>query len=335
MSSRLHLYIATLVALITIFPLAGSCIRRIGEVDTRRVLAAGERLKAVATTGMVGELVRNVGGSDVELTVMMGAGVDPHSYKARESDVLAIAGADLVFVSGLHLEAKLGEVLERMGGRVTTVAVTSGLDESSLLGGNFSGHPDPHVWFDVELWSSGVAEVRKVLSQFDPANAAAYATRAASYEKQLVELHEYVMQTAQRVPSDQRVLVTAHDAFGYFGKAYGFEVLGLQGISTQAEAGTADVRNLAELIARRKIPAIFVESSVPRRNIQAVQEAVQARGFEVVIGGELFSDAMGVEGTHEGTYIGMVEHNINTIVNALLMDTNGSNMGAKGGNDGR
>ncbi len=306
-----------LVVLVCITSLAVSCIRRVDTSVTARVLTSGERVKAVATTGMVGDMVRNIGGADVDLTVLMGAGVDPHSYKARESDVLAIAGADIVFVSGLHLEAKLGEVLERMGGGVTTVAVTESLDETSLLTGDFSGHYDPHIWFDVSLWAYGAGEVADALAKLDPTHATGYVTRAAEYERELAALHEYVLQTAQRVPENQRVLVTAHDAFGYFGKAYGFEVLGLQGISTQAEAGTADVRNLAKLIADRKIPAIFVESSVPRRNIQAVQEAVQARGWNTVVGGELFSDAMGVAGTEEGTYIGMVKHNINTIVGAL------------------
>jgi manganese/zinc/iron transport system substrate-binding protein len=248
----------------------------------------------------------------------MGAGVDPHLYKASEGDVTRLAQADVVFYNGLHLEAAMGEVLERMHGRVKTVAVTDGIARDQLLAPpEFKGQFDPHVWFDVTFWMQATEKVRDTLAEMDPASAGRYQDNARAYLAELEELHEYVKTRAASVPAEQRVLITAHDAFNYFGRAYGFEVRGLQGISTATEAGTADVQSLAEFIADRKIRAIFVESSVPQRTIEAVQMAVRARGFDVKIGGQLFSDAMGNAGTPEGTYIGMVRHNIDTIVNAL------------------
>jgi manganese/zinc/iron transport system substrate-binding protein len=219
----------------------------------------------------------------------------------------------------LHLEAKLAEMLERLGERVTTVAVTDGIDRNVLLKpAEFEGQYDPHVWFDVTLWMKAVERVRDTLIDMDPGSADLYRANAAAYLAQLEDLDGYIRAQAARVPEDQRVLVTAHDAFNYFGRAYGFEVRGLQGISTAAEAGASDVRGLADFLAQRKIRALFIESSVPVRNIEAVQAAVRSRGWDIGIGGELFSDAMGSAGTAEGTYIGMVRHNIDTIVKALL-----------------
>lgn len=275
-------------------------------------------IRVVTTVGMINDIVQNVGGERVEVTGLMGPGVDPHLYKASEGDVSRMAEADVIFYNGLHLEAKMGEVLEKMEGRVRTVAVTAGIDQSSLLAPpEFEGSFDPHVWFDVTLWMKAVEQVRDTLVEMDPDHYDLYQANAESYLAELNELHDYVKAQAESVPEERRVLITAHDAFNYFGRAYGFEVRGLQGISTASEAGTADVQELAEFIAERKIPAIFVESSVPPRTIEAVQAAVRSRGFEVEIGGELFSDAMGNPGTAEGTYIGMVRHNIDTIVNSL------------------
>lgn len=282
---------------------------------------AGRKIRVVTTVGMITDVVRQVGGDRVTVTGLMGPGVDPHLYKASEGDVLRLGTADVVFYGGLHLEAKLAEVLERMQDRVVTAAVTDGIDRSLLLKPEaFQGQPDPHVWFDVSLWMTTVNIVRDTLIQLDPGSADLYRSNAAAYLLQLEELHRYVQAQAARVPPEQRVLITAHDAFNYFGRAYGFEVRGLQGVSTASEAGTGDVRGLADFIAQRRIPALFIESSVPVRNIEAVQAAVRARGFDVVIGGELFSDAMGSAGTPEGTYIGMVRHNIDTIVAALLAE---------------
>ena len=212
----------------------------------------------------------------------------------------------------------MAEVLEEMDAWIPTVAVTSDIDPAKLhspaiYGGNY----DPHVWFDVTMWQSAAARVRDGLIELDPAGAAVYRANATRYLDRLAELDAWVRRRVEELPPERRVLVTAHDAFGYFGAAYGFEVRGLQGINTAAEAGTGDVQQLAEEIVRRRIPAIFVESSIPQRTIEAVQAAVRSRGFAVRIGGELFSDAMGDAGTLEGTYIGMVRHNVNTIVNAL------------------
>lgn len=280
---------------------------------------ASRKLRIVATTGMVADAVKNIAGERADVTALMGPGVDPHLYKASEGDVLRLGTADVVFYSGLHLEAKLAEVLERMGERVTARAVTDAMDRSRLFRpAAFQGQYDPHVWFDVALWAQTIDVIRDTLIELDPGSADLYRAHADIYRQQLRELDAYVRQQAGRIPEPQRVLITAHDAFNYFGHAYGFEVRGLQGVSTATEAGTGDVQGLARFIAERQIRALFIESSVPVRNVEAVQAAVRARGFEVRIGGELFSDAMGSAGTFEGTYIGMVRHNIDTIVGALL-----------------
>ncbi|MGH2561936.1 MAG: metal ABC transporter solute-binding protein, Zn/Mn family, partial [Thermomicrobiales bacterium] len=281
-------------------------------------------INAVATIGMIADVVANVGGDRVDVTGMMGPGVDPHLYKASEGDVQDLAEADVVFYNGLHLEAALGEVLEKMGDRVRTVAVTDQIPRDRLLAPpEFEGNYDPHVWFDVALWQLATAEIRDALSEMDPTHAAEYESRAASYLAQLDELDAYVAEQAARVPAAHRVIVTAHDAFNYFGRAYGFEVRGLQGISTATEAGAADVQDLADFITDRRIPAIFVETSVSPRTIEALEAAVRSRGFDVQIGGSLYSDAMGDGGAPEGTYLGMVRSNIDTIVGALLGEATG------------
>ena len=275
-------------------------------------------LRLVATTSLVADLVRGIGGPHVEVVSLMGPGVDPHLYRAKAGDVDRLSRADIVFYSGLHLEAKLAEVLERRGERRPTVAITSGIDRARLLAPpEFAGAFDPHVWFDVALWAEALAPIRAALAAADPGNAAAFAANEQAYRSRLEALHEWVVRRAAEVPAPQRALVTAHDAFNYFGRAYGFEVRGLQGISTASEAGTADVQGLAAFVAERRIPALFVESSVPRRSLEAVQAAVRARGFSVAIGGQLYSDALGDPGTPAGTYEGMVRHNVDTIVEAL------------------
>ncbi|MDQ3876209.1 MAG: zinc ABC transporter substrate-binding protein, partial [Actinomycetota bacterium] len=267
----------------------------------------------------VGDAVRAVGGDRVDVVTLMGPGVDPHVYKASEGDVIELAEADAVFYNGLHLEAKLADVFERMRSRVPTYAVTDGIPRSRLLAPpGFSGAHDPHVWFDVRLWMKAVERVRGALSDLDPEHGREYRARARRELRKLAALDRYVRRQAARVPPRQRVLITAHDAFNYFGRAYGFEVRGLQGISTVSEAGTGDVRDLADFIAARRVPAIYVESSVSPRAIEAVREAVRSRGFDVQIGGQLFSDALGEPGTEAGTYPGMVRQNVDTIVHGLL-----------------
>jgi manganese/zinc/iron transport system substrate-binding protein len=308
----------TKIALLALCALLAAGCGRIDDETTSADLSS-RPIKIVATTSMVTDLVERVGGSRVEVEGLMGAGVDPHLYKASEGDVIALAGADAVFYNGLHLEAKLAEVFERMGGRVHTYAVTDSIPRERLLAPPaFAGAYDPHVWFDVSLWRLALAQVRDDLIELDPAHEPLYRQNAAAYDRELGALDRWVRDQTERVPASRRVLVTAHDAFNYFGRAYGFDVRGLQGISTASEAGTADVRELADFIADRRIPAIFVESSVSPRAIDAVREAVRARGFDVGIGGSLFSDAMGDAGTPEGTYPGMVRHNVEAIVSGLL-----------------
>ncbi|MDE0468721.1 MAG: zinc ABC transporter substrate-binding protein [Candidatus Poribacteria bacterium] len=281
--------------------------------------SATGKYRVVTTIGMITDVVKNVGGDRVEVIGLMGPGVDPHLYKASAGDVQKLDSASLIFYNGLHLESKMGDLLNVGKYRDKTFAVTDAADRSLLLTPpEFEGQYDPHLWFDVTLWMQAVGKVRDVLSEFDSDNTLMYWSNAERYLAKLAELHTYVKAQAERVPPQQRVLVTAHDAFNYFGKAYGFEVRGLQGISTATEAGIADVQALATFIAERQIPAIFVESSVSTRSLEAVKAAVKSKGFEVEIGGELFSDAMGNEGTPEGTYIGMVRHNIDTIVKALV-----------------
>ncbi|MBD3169251.1 MAG: manganese transporter [candidate division Zixibacteria bacterium] len=277
------------------------------------------KINIVTTIGMITDIAGNIGGERVNVSGLMGPGVDPHLYKASEGDVSRMANADIIFYNGLHLEGAMTEVFEQMSKRVETVVVSENIDPSLLMETPaYEGAHDPHIWFDVTLWIEAAKTVRDKLMEMDPSHADIYKGHAEDYIAELEELHKYVKEQAQRVPEAKRVLITAHDAFNYFGKQYGFEVRGLQGISTASEAGTADVRDLAQFIADNRIPAIFVESSVPKRNIEAVREAVKSRGYNVAIGGELFSDAMGTEGTEEGTYIGMVKHNIDTIVAALL-----------------
>lgn len=280
--------------------------------------ASAEKINIVTTIGQITDVVKIIGGERVEVKGLMGAGVDPHLYKATESDVLKLAKADIIFYNGLYLEAKMEYIFKKMRRNTKVVAVGEATDNSQLLESvDYAGHYDPHIWFDVTLWKIVAQEIGDVLAQYDSDYANDYQKRTELYIEKLEKLHNYVKERSKELPADMRVLVTAHDAFRYFGNRYGYEVVGLQGLSTETEAGTKDVIELAKFIAQRKIKAIFVESSVPVRNIQAVQDAVNARGWDVAIGGELFSDAMGNEGSFEGTYIGMVTHNVDTIVNAL------------------
>ncbi len=277
-----------------------------------------QKLKIVCTIGMISDIVKQVAGDAADVYGLMGPGVDPHLYKATPNDVKALFDADIIFYNGLHLEAKMAELFYKMSNTRTTVAVTSGIPESELLSpSGFSGMHDPHVWFDVILWKYAVKTVERTLSKKFPEKSNYFKEKADAYLKELDTLHNYVLKRANELEPKQRILITAHDAFGYFGRRYGFRVVGLQGISTQSEAGTGDVQDLVNLIVKNRIKAIFVESSVPVKNIRAVREAVEYKGWRVIVGGELFSDAMGDGGTFEGTYIGMITHNINTIVDAL------------------
>ncbi len=295
------------------------CGRRQETRASATTLDIGTRpIRIVTTTGMIGDAVTHVGGKRVQVTSLMGPGVDPHLYKASEGDVARLASADIIFYNGLHLEGKMVDIFKQMKHRKPTFAVAEGVDPDRLIHSEkFASSHDPHIWFDVTLWQQAVAYIRDVLIRLDPEGASTYRQNCAAYLQQLEALDRYVRSRIGEIPTERRVLITAHDAFEYFGRAYGLEVHGLQGISTASETGTADIQRLAGFIVKRKIPAIFVETSVPRRYIEALQQAVRSRGFRVDIGGSLFSDAMGNPGTPEGTYLGMVQHNVDVIVNAL------------------
>ena len=281
-------------------------------------------LRLAATIGMITDIVAEVGGTRVEVEGLMGPGVDPHLFKASAGDVRILAGANAIFYNGLHLEAAMAEVLEEMSDRKPTFAVTDGIDRDLLHRSvAFQNNYDPHVWFDVMMWSSAVDQVEAALVQLDPAGEPEFRSNAEALRDTLRVLDQWVRDRVAEVPPELRVLITAHDAFEYFGKQYGFEVIGLQGISTASEAGTGDVQRMVDAIIERRIPAIFVETSVPRRTIEAVQAAVRSRGFTVEIGGSLYSDAMGNPGTPEGRYPGMIRHNVNMIVTALQPPTAG------------
>lgn len=279
----------------------------------------GKKLKVVATTSLITEMIAEIGGKVLEVNGLMGAGVDPHLYKASEGDVNKLFSADIVFYNGLHLEGKMQDVFEKMKHQgVEIVPVTDTLNRRSLISSaNFASSYDPHIWFDISNWKIAAAFIAGKLGLIDPTNRNLYKDNAAKYISKLELTEQAVRRKIDELPPEKRVLITAHDAFNYFGKAYGFEVLGLQGLSTATEAGVQDVQKLAAMIVDRKIKAVFVESSVPRRNIEALQEAVRSKGFDVQIGGSLFSDALGNPGTPEGTYSGMFLYNVNTIVDAL------------------
>ncbi|AFS77426.1 zinc transport system periplasmic zinc-binding protein TroA [Gottschalkia acidurici 9a] len=274
-----------------------------------------EKIKVVATTTMITDLVKAIGGENIEVQGLVGPGIDPHLYKASAGDVNKMQNADAIFYNGLYLEGKMGEIFENLEKiNIKTVAISKDIDKSELLQSEeFEGNFDPHIWFDVSLWIKATETVKNSLIELDAANKQEYEKNAEEYMEQLRKLNQYVIDKVEKVPQEKRILITAHDAFNYFGRAYKFEVKGLQGISTASEAGTSDVKNLAEFIVEEKIPAIFIESSLPRRNVEALQEAVKARGFDVEIGGELFSDSLGEVGTEGGDYAGMVKHNIDTI----------------------
>lgn len=276
------------------------------------------RLNIVTTTGIIEDAVINIVGDSADVTALMGPGVDPHLYKATQGDLQKLTGADIIFYNGLHLEGKMGEVLEKLSRMKPVVAVAEDIDQDRLRKvPEFNNNYDPHIWFDVNLWTEAVRKIDEALQEMDSSNAEYYHQNAQAYIKQLNSLHGWVKQKISTIPEEQRILITAHDAFGYFGDAYNIEVLGLQGISTLSEYGLRDVSDLVKFIVEHEIKAVFVETSVSENAINAVVQGAQERGFDVRIGGNLYSDAMGKKGTPEGTYTGMVRANVKTIVEAL------------------
>ncbi|GMQ58084.1 zinc ABC transporter substrate-binding protein [Vallitalea sediminicola] len=304
-----NLFIMFLVLVLSVGVTACSNSKKVSKVDGK--------YNIVTTTTMIADLVKIIGGDNVAVRGLMGPGVDPHLYKASAGDVSLMQNADMVVYNGVHLEGKMGEVFENLNGNEKLVIeIASGIDEKDLIVSENDLH-DPHIWFNVLLWKDAAKVVRDGLVDFDEKNEDTYNENYEAYLNELDELHEYVKTRVDELPESKRILITAHDAFEYFGNTYGFQVKGLQGISTASEAGTSDVRELADFIVEHEISAIFIESSVPKKNVEALQEAVKARGFEVEIGGELFSDSLGSEGTEAETYIGTVKSNVDTIVDAL------------------
>lgn len=284
----------------------------------RSDVSAQSGLNIVATTGQVADAVRGIAADLVTVTAIMGAGVDPHTYTPSQGDVERLFDADVILYSGLELEGRFDEVFDSLRSEKSIVAVAESIPPERLVASpQYPDQFDPHVWFDPMIWDFAIAAAAAALVEADPDNAATYDANAIVYRDQVRAFDLYAEQTLATVAPERRVLVTAHDAFNYFGRRYGFEVVGIQGISTETEAGVNDLQNVAQLIADRQIPAIFVESSVSGSTIEAVQAAVRDRGFEVVIGGQLYSDAMGDEGTPEGTFVGMFTANVNTIATSL------------------
>lgn len=277
-----------------------------------------QKIKVTTTTNVITDLVKTIGGERVQVTGLMGPGVDPHLYRPSASDVKKLQDADVVFYNGLDLEGKMGDVFVKIGRGDTKVwAVSENLERETLLVLDDVGHPDPHIWWDARLWMEAAKVVERALSEMDPENANKYEENLENYLIELEQLHRESLEKISSIPKEQRVLVTAHDAFQYFGNAYGLEEKAIQGWSTESEAGIKEIQNLADEITEREIQAIFVESSISPSTINALQAAVKDRGHDVEIGGELFSDAIGEEGTFEGTYIGAFTHNVDTIVEAL------------------
>ncbi len=279
---------------------------------------AQDRLGVVATTGMIADAARQVGGELVEVTALMGPGVDPHSYRQTRTDIVAAARADLVLWNGLYLEAQLEEFLLELGETRAVVPVAEAVPPEDRIGSeDYADRFDPHVWMDPTLWSRVVLAVRDAMIEAHPEGAEVFTANAAAHLEDLSELSDYARTVLASVPAERRMLVTAHDAFNYFGAAYGFEVVGIQGLSTESEAGLQRIAELVDLLVDREIGAVFVESSVSDRNIRALIEGAAAQGHTVTIGGELFSDAIGAPGTYEGTYLGMIDHNVTVIARAL------------------
>lgn len=279
---------------------------------------AGDRLKVVATTGMIADAARRVGGEFVSVTGLMSPGVDPHSYRQTRSDILTMTRADLTLHHGLYLEAQMEEFLETLGKQRRVVAVTAKIPPADLLAHDeYKNQYDPHMWMDPQLWAKVVVAVRDALTDALPRHEAYFDENAGKHLEEIAELHAYSSEVLSSVPEGCRILVTSHDAFNYFGRAYRYEVMGVQGISTQSEAGLTRVAELVTVLVDREISALFVESSVSDRSTRALIEGAAARKHDVRVGGHLYSDAMGPDGTYEGSYIGMIDHNVTSIARAL------------------
>ena len=294
------------------------------------VAQADDRLGVVVTTGMIADAARAIGGDRVEVEALMGPGVDPHSYRQTRSDIMKLTRADLVLWHGLYLEAQMEEFLDRLARRQTVVAVAEVLPRERLIGhSDYENKVDPHVWMDPALWEPVVDRVLEAMIDARPEAAEHFRAGAEAYRQEIARLDAYATEATATVSPERRALLTAHDAFAYFGRRFDFDVIGIQGISTESEAGLKRIRDLVDLLVERDTAAVFVESSVPERNVRALVEGARSQGHDVRVAGTLYSDAMGKSGTYEGTYIGMIDHNITTIVGALGGDVPAAGMQGK------
>lgn len=291
--------------------LLGAC-----SSDTMTSDIDSDRIQIVTTISQIGEPIEVIGGDRVEVKSLMGPGVDPHLYKATQGDINKLQNADIILYSGLHLEGNMGEIFAKMSETKTTMGLGESLDKEKLLMDE-NGAIDPHIWFDIDLWKEALNVAVEELKKLSPENADYFDENKQVYFSKLDELKNEAVEKITSIPEKQRVLVTAHDAFGYFGRMYDIEVIGLQGLSTEDEVGLSDIQSTVKLLIEKQVPAVFVESSINQNSIQAVIDGASKEGLEVTLGGELFSDAMGTKGTEEGTYLGMYRHNVNTVYQAL------------------
>lgn len=294
--------------------LVGWCLFFLGCGD-KQIDKEHDKLYVVVTTGMIADAVRNIGKDYLKIDLLMGPGVDPHTYKLSPGDIKKLQKADLIIHNGLHLEGKMGESLNKIAQKKPVLSLGETLDTKKIIYDN--GQPDPHIWMNPSLWSETLSAMSKKVSELDPAHLEEYENNRLKYEQSIKELHQESQKILEKIPMSRRVLITAHDAFRYFGKAYNVEVRGIQGISTESEAGLKEINQLVRLILSKDVHAVFVESSVSQRNIMALLEGARNRGQNVKLGGQLYSDSMGDEGTPESTYVGMIRHNVKTIVEGL------------------
>ena len=307
---------ATILWMIGITFLLGACNNESENNVKTSNEPHSDRIQIVTTISQIGEPIEVIGGDRVDVESLMGPGVDPHLYKATQGDINTLQNADIILYSGLHLEGNMGEVFAKMSENKTTVSLGESLDKEKLLMDE-EGAIDPHIWFDVDLWKEALDVAVEELKKLSPEDADYFEENKQKYFSKLDELKKEAVEKISSIPEEQRVLVTAHDAFGYFGRMNDIEVIGLQGLSTEDEVGLSDIGSTVQLLIEKQVPAVFIESSINQSSIRAVIDGASKEGLEVTLGGELFSDAMGAKGTEEGTYLGMYRHNVNTIYQAL------------------
>lgn len=306
-----------LFLLIIAIPLLGACSIEAGNNLKTSNAPDSDRIEIVTTISQISEPIEVIGGDRIEVKSLMGPGVDPHLYKATQGDINKLQKADIILYNGLHLEGQMGEIFTKMSETKITVGLGESLAKDKLLTDE-DGAIDPHIWFDIDLWKEALNVAVEELKEYSPDDANYFEENKQKYFSQLDELKKEAVEKISSIPEEQRVLVTAHDAFGYFGRMYDIEVIGLQGLSTEDEVGLSDIQSTVKLLIENQVPAVFVESSINQSSIQAVIDGASKEGLEVVLGGELYSDAMGTKGTEEGTYLGMYRHNVITIYKALI-----------------